>query len=367
MKQISVFAVILSAMLIFAGLNICADEMQEIIDQLDSIIPDEVQGEIEISENEVLPSFGDIINLCINTVVEKVRAPAQTLSALLFIISVGGVFKVCTGMIGNERLHYVFEFSCRVSMALSMFTVCYVSIESARSFLMRLCDFSLALSPIMTALCITSGTPGAATVTGVGISIFVAVCEVLFATFLISLTRMIFALSVCSTLGENMPDLTGITKLAKRIFSLLTGFTVMLFCAVSTYQSIIFSGSDSITFRTVRFAVGNVVPVVGASLGEALRVVIGAISTLRGTVGGVGVCVIFLLLIPTAISILLNIGVISIASSVSRMFGLANECRFLDEIMSIYGHLLALTVSASFMMIFLLSVVSAIPINIGGV
>ena len=366
-KRIILYSLIILLMLSSLLIDAHADESEDILGQLDSILPEEVRDDINVREDGGIPSFGEIFDLCINTVSKALKAPVISLSSLLLVISVSGIFRACSDMITSERLYGIFEMACGISLSLSMLSVCSVSIEALRTFLVRLSDFSLALSPIMTALSISSGSPGSAAVTSVGISVFVAACQSLFSTFFLSLVRIQVALSICSLLGKNVPDLSGITTLIKRIFSLITGFTVMLFCAVCTYQGIISSGVDSISFRTVRFALGNAVPVVGASLGEALRIVSGALTSLRSTVGGAGVCVILLLLIPNTILILVNVGILNVAASVSRMLGLDRECKFLDEIRGVYGNLLAITLSASFMMIFLLSVVSFIPLSIGGV
>jgi stage III sporulation protein AE len=145
------------------------------------------------------------------------------------------------------------------------------------------------------------------------------------------------------------------------------GFIMVLYSAVVAYQNIIGVSSDSLTVRTVRFAVGNSVPVIGASLGEAMRSVAGALSSLKGTVGGVGISVILLLVLPCVLSLLLERSAICAAGSICGVFGLSREAKLLDGVASAYGYASALVVCASVMLIFLLSIVSSVAVNIGAV
>lgn len=365
MNVIRIITVLISAFILSGSIYARADETDRIIGEFEEVIPNEVKENIDVRDTDAIPSFADLIDICIKSIRDNICAPAKALCAMLFIITVNGIFHAFSETVTNERLLRVLELACSLSMTLSMLSVCSVGIDAVGRFLDRISDFSAAIAPILTGLCIMSGNPGSAAITSTGISIFVSICHAVFSAFLLSLVRMSFAISVCSALGDNIPDLSGVSVLFKRTFSIVMGFAVMLFCAVGTYQSIIFSGADSLSYRTVRFAVGNAVPVVGASLGEALRVVSGAISTLRGTIGGIGVCVILLLLIPSAVLLLLNIGAVSISSSISRMFKLDRTSRFLEDVRTMYGQLLALNVCASLMVIFLLCIVTAVPIHIG--
>jgi len=77
---------------------------------------------------------------------------------------------------------------------------------------------------------------------------------------------------------------------------------------------------DSLTQRTTRYFIGNMVPVVGGALSESLSVVQGCLSLMRTGGGMVGLGVVFVLLLPILVEIILwRVGLYLIASLAEMM------------------------------------------------
>lgn len=362
-----VFIIILFISLALAT-EIRADTSDEIGAELEQTIPEHLRDYyLRDGEKMTAPSFSDVLGYLSKSIADRITSPLRTLSSLMVIAVISAVFHLCSEFINNEQMRCAFECACAVSMTLSVLSSCNFILNDTRIFLGRLAEFSLSLAPILTGICIATGNIGSAAVTGTGISVFVAVCEELFSTVLFSMVTTSLAFSVCSCMNDDKPDLSSLSLLVRRAFSVIMGFIMMLYCAVMAYQSIISSSADSLSVRTVTFAIGNTVPVVGASLGAAVRTVSGALSSLKGTVGGVGISVILLLVLPCTISLLLERMAVSAAAAFCGMFGLKREAKLLEGVITVYGYAVALSVSASIMLIFMLSVVSSVSVNIGGV
>ncbi len=365
----AVMAVLLTVVMIPSFfINVHAETAQEVLDELEKSIPAEYK---ELYNKEeagfAAPSFSQVSSYILKAFSDRIKSPLRTFSSLLIIIVFSSLFKLLSEMINSARIRYAFELACALSMTLSILSSFNSVLEQTRVFLDRIADFSLTLAPLLCGICIASGNVGAATVSGNGISVFVTVCEQIFSSLLYPMISCSMAFCICSGVNSDVTDISSLSSFIRRMFSAIVGFILMLYCAVISYQSIITSSADTISARTVRFAIGNAVPVVGASLGEAMRTVMAALSSLKGSIGGVGISVVLLMMLPCIISLLLERTAISAASSLCGLFGLKKEAKLLEEVVLVYGYAAALSLAASGMLVFMLSIVSAVSVNSGGV
>ena len=93
--------------------------------------------------------------------------------------------------------------------------------------------------------------------------------------------------------------------------------------------------------RGVKYAVGNMLPMVGGAVSGALGTVATGVSLLRGICGTSGIVLMVLLLIPTLVQILLLRSTIRLAASIAALLSCDGEARLLGEMASIHGYLAA--------------------------
>ena len=120
---------------------------------------------------------------------------------------------------------------------------------------------------------------------------------------------------------------------------------MLLLCGVLGLQTTLAKGSDGLAMRTVRFAAGSFLPVVGGSVSEALRTVAGSVSFLRSVAGTAAILVLLFAFLPVFLSVLLNRIVFLLGGSLAKMLGCDGEERLLSELSSVYGYFLAVIAS----------------------
>ena len=118
--------------------------------------------------------------------------------------------------------------------------------------------------------------------------------------------------------------------------------------------------------RTLRFATGSFLPVVGGSVSEALRTVAGSVGYLRSVAGGAALLVLFFAFLPTFVSVLLNRIVFLLCASVAKMLRCDGEEKILSELSSIYGYFMAVIASLFVMMTFSLTLLARCATAGGG-
>ena len=222
----------------------------------------------------------------------------------------------------------------------------------------------VALIPLMGALYAMGGNVAAAVANHGVMSGFLAILETACSGFAVPLACVLVALGLLDAI-TGKGTLRSLTALIKRTFTVGLSFLMMLLTFVLGLQHTLAKGSDTLALRTVRFAAGSFLPVVGGSVSEALRTVSGSVEYLRGTVGVGGILVVFFLFLPTFLSALLTRLAFSLSSAVAGLFSCTREERFLSEISSVWGYFLAIMACLFVMTVFSLTLLARTSAAIG--
>jgi stage III sporulation protein AE len=149
--------------------------------------------------------------------------------------------------------------------------------------------------------------------------------------------------------------LRGLTALIKSSYTRTLGFVMLLLSFVLSTQTLLRAAADSLTARAAKFLAGNLIPVVGGALGDTFRTVASGVAFLKSTVGVGVMIVLFLMLLPVLISLLLTRLSFRLSLTVSDLLGCETESRLLNELVGIYGTLIAVVSMCTVFLIFALT------------
>jgi len=222
----------------------------------------------------------------------------------------------------------------------------------------------VALIPLMGALYAMGGNVAAAVANHGVMSGFLALLETACSGVAVPLACVLVALGLLDAI-TGKGTLRSLTALIKRTFTVGLSFLMMLLTFVLGLQHTLAKGSDTLALRTVRFAAGSFLPVVGSSVSEALRTVSGSVEYLRGAVGVGGILVVFFLFLPTFLSALLTRLAFAVSSAVAGLFSCTREERLLAEFSSVWGYFLAIMACLFVMTVFSLTLLARTSAAIG--
>ncbi len=216
---------------------------------------------------------------------------------------------------------------------------------------------SAALIPLMGVLYAMGGNIGAAVANGSVMSAFLAVLETVCSSSVVPVGGLclLMALSDAVTAGTGLRSLS---FLIKRSFTWGLSLLMLLLCGVLGLQTTLAKGADTLALRTLRFAAGSFLPVVGGSLSEALRTVSGSVTYLRGAVGAGGILVILFTFLPMFLSVLCTRLVFLLSGAVAGMLSCSKEEKLLGECSAVWGYFLAVIASLFVMMVFSLNLLA---------
>ena len=137
------------------------------------------------------------------------------------------------------------------------------------------------------------------------------------------------------------PGIRSLLATFKKHYATLLAFLMMLLLAMLATQSALSASADTLAMRGIRFATGNLIPIVGGSVSELLRTVSAGIQYLRTTLGISAILLLLFLLLPTLIQLFLYRSVWQISAGFAELLGCDREKILLDEIASLSGYLIA--------------------------
>jgi stage III sporulation protein AE len=154
--------------------------------------------------------------------------------------------------------------------------------------------------------------------------------------------------------------LDALSGLIKKWYTTFLGLLMTVLTAVLSAQSVLTSKADNLQMKGVKYAVSNILPVVGGAVSGTLGTVAAGIGVLRSTCGVCGVILIGLLLLPTLIQLLLYRAVFQLTGTAAGMLRCEGEAKLLGEVASLYGYVAAVVSICS------VAFVVALSLLIGG-
>ena len=274
---------------------------------------------------------------------------------LPLIASLFGLILLCAalnGLSGTQRKSVSLLLSA--TTALFLYQMSEPLFRVTISYIEDIAAFGRLLLPIMGGLYAVGGHTATAVTGGASFSRFLSVLATVSASFLLPLIRILFSLSVVSHIGNGDFSLTPLAQSVKKTYITVALFFSMLLGVTLSAQTMLSSAADNAAYRTVRFAIGNMIPVVGGAISGALGTLSASVLDLRRTVGGVSATAVLLLTLPLIFEILLFRFILMLAETAAGILSLKEVRAVLQDFNGIYDVLLA-TVALS-AVAFLLSV-----------
>lgn len=216
-------------------------------------------------------------------------------------------------------------------------------------------EYLAALLPVSASLLVSGGNASAAAASSAGFSLFLTAISLICSAVLFPFLQISFSAGFASALPGTI-DLSPIGNLIRNTAGLLLMFLFSLLGFMLSMQTAISAAADSFLFRTVRFASGILIPVVGNILGDAARTVAGSVSVIKSTVGGIGTVVTLTILLPPFLLLAFHRLMLSLCAALAKMLGCEKEGQLLTDLGGTLSILMGLLAGAEVIALLYLAV-----------
>lgn len=264
------------------------------------------------------------------------------------------VVSLLGGFFGKSRFGQIL-FSA--APALFFYQLLFPVTERVFAFIFELSSFSALLSPLYAAVYSSGGALGSAAAASSGFTVFVGVLHGLVGGILSPLLKILFALSLLSPLTEGA--LTGeIEKRLRGAYVFLLSLVCVLLGASLAFESSLASSADSVAIRTVKFTVGQSIPLVGASISSMLGTLSSSLSLVKSAFGAGALIALLSLLLPVLAELLLCRFALSFCAFLSSSMGAKTVGSVCERYRGIFDLMLAAVAITGAMFLLLVGIFS---------
>ena len=223
--------------------------------------------------------------------------------------------------------------------------------DSTAEAIENLTMYMRAVIPVMGSLYSAGGNVGAAAASSASLTAAVTLMEQAMGVCLLPVLRVCLGIAIVRCLGGGI-CLDGVGSFIRGIFTTGMGLMTVLFGVMMGLQTKLALASDGAAARTVKFAVANMIPVIGGAAGEAMRAVVGSIATVRTGAGAVAVVGILLTVLPAVVRLLVYRAVFGAAGTLAGVLGAEGERTVISEMKEMMGYALAMVFFCGVLFIF---------------
>lgn len=332
------------SVLFFPGVMVSAEgELEEETVHIDELLDGSSGGlltenDISVVDTDKLLSVDikQVFSWIWKKVCEEVTAPITLLITLLSVI-------VFSSLTQNMYLSGGTD-SCGKAGELISVLVCIAVLSEpvGESFLNAVSivsdggTFMLAYVPVMAGVMTAQGNVASA---GSYQLILLTFCELsvqLSSSVLMPCLATCFSVSIVDAINPGI-SLGGLINGIKKMVTMLLGLVMTVFTGMLALQSTIGSAADTLSVKTGKYLVSNLVPVVGKAVSDAYSTVYGSLGVLKTGIGAVGITALLMMILPPLIKLFLCRWVIGAAAIASDIFSCPRLKKLFSDMETVFG------------------------------
>lgn len=332
-------------------------------DDLEESLPDDVRRfiyEYDLSPRDP-QSFSEIFSAdglsgIFSRLLDYILSPIKTAAVIMTAILLCSLLYSLRTKEQTSSVGALSSFSALVCAALIISPVTLL-ITDCVNVLTALSAFMTALIPVYAGLLIAAAKAG--TALGFQSAVFLATETVGYiASYIVSpFSAMYLALSAAGGVsGESR--LIGVGEIVKKTAMWTMSISMTVYMAVFSIKNIISTTADSAGAKTARFLITSFVPIVGASVNEALGSMKGCLDLLCRSFGIYAVIIMLAVMLPLLIRLIVWRLVLSLCGAAADMFGTESVSALIKATSCAIMILLSVVICSGVMFIFSVTVLT---------
>ncbi len=228
-----------------------------------------------------------------NNLLEIFEFPRQAfifITIFIIIYTIGNVFK-------RSHTYSAVKYILSVILAANLLIPSYEFLNMALTYIKDISILLGILTPTIGILAASGGNVATAKTSGIAFSIFLSGVQILLETIIPIVISLIFCIAVIDTLTDE-GKLQAISALVKNTLFGFFSFLSALFLIIVNFGSNISANTDTVSAKALKLLISNAVPIIGGTMGEALKFTGGGIVAVKNSIGTTAVIFIICAFIP---------------------------------------------------------------------
>lgn len=347
-RALLVIAALILLLPLRAGAEGVSDMYGALPDGVKDSLPDRLENDISENGESAVASLGAeyIASLAASALKAAFAYSVKPLAAAIGVLLLSALLNSAgAAAAGGEAV----ALSSAVSVTVTLFGAITPLFKLTSDTLSGIGLIMKGILPVMTGIYAMSGNITAASVNSTWLMLLLTFLETLTESLLMPLLCTCTGFIAVTTLSRftGAPDMSGVSGELKKALTFLLAAAGTVFTTVMAHQTALAKSADSVALRSLKFASGNMIPVIGGALGEAADGYLAGVSLIRSASGTLAAAAVISYVLPALLKIaVLRAGLSAVAAG-AEIMGRGKEAAVVREAGEVLGIAVALICTAS--------------------
>lgn len=347
-RALLVIAALILLLPLRAGAEGVSDMYGALPDGVRDSLPDRLENDISENGESAVASLGAeyIASLAASALKAAFAYSVKPLAAVIGVLLLSALLNSAgAAAAGGEAV----ALSSAVSVTVTLFGAITPLFKLTSDTLSGIGLIMKGILPVMTGIYAMSGNITAASVNSTWLMLLLTFIETLTESLLMPLLCTCTGFIAVTTLSRftGAPDMSGVSGELKKALTFLLAAAGTVFTTVMAYQTALAKSADSVALRSLKFASGNMIPVIGGALGEAADGYLAGVSLIRSASGTLAAAAVISYVLPALLKLaVLRAGLSAVAAG-AEIMGRGKEAAVVREAGEVLGIAVALICTAS--------------------
>lgn len=347
-RALLVIAVLILLLPLRVGAEGVSDMYGALPDGVKDSLPDRLENDISENGESAVASLGAeyIASLAASALKAAFAYSVKPLAAVIGVLLLSALLNSAgAAAAGGEAV----ALSSAVSVTVTLFGAITPLFKLTSDTLSGIGLIMKGILPVMTGIYAMSGNITAASVNSTWLMLLLTFLETLTESLLMPLLCTCTGFIAVTTLSRftGAPDMSGVSGELKKALTFLLAAAGTVFTTVMAHQTALAKSADSVALRSLKFASGNMIPVIGGALGEAADGYLAGVSLIRSASGTLAAAAVISYVLPALLKLaVLRAGLSAVAAG-AEIMGRGKEAAVVREAGEVLGIAVALICTAS--------------------
>ena len=347
-RTLLVIAALILLLPLRAGAEGVSDMYGALPDGVRDSLPDRLENDISENGESAVASLGAeyIASLAASALKAAFAYSVKPLAAVIGVLLLSALLNSAgAAAAGGEAV----ALSSAVSVTVTLFGAITPLFKLTSDTLSGIGLIMKGILPVMTGIYAMSGNITAASVNSTWLMLLLTFLETLTESLLMPLLCTCTGFIAVTTLSRftGAPDMSGVSGELKKALTFLLAAAGTVFTTVMAHQTALAKSADGVALRSLKFASGNMIPVIGGALGEAADGYLAGVSLIRSASGTLAAAAVISYVLPALLKLaVLRAGLSAVAAG-AEIMGRGKEAAVVREAGEVLGIAVALICTAS--------------------
>lgn len=244
----------------------------------------------------------NIINMFLEDMTREIKESGKDILLIIMVAAVSGIVTVLSNSFGNHAGSEAAFFACFSLMSMAAIQCFTTALTYGVQVIDAMNSFMTKLSPLLMIMLMLCGNAVSASAFHPVLSGAVYVISIVIRQCLVPLICFGSVLAVAGNISDKV-QISNFCRVVKLVSKWLMAAIITIFTGISAIYGFSAPALDAVSAKTVKFAVGSLVPVVGTFLSDTLETVVSGSRLMKNAVGTSGIIIMCMICIVPVLKI----------------------------------------------------------------